>query len=211
MYYNMFIYLTFHICVCGLSLYVYMMGTASAIEQFRLWLQKNESTTSDAAVILAKHQHIAAVAEQLRSIQTLSSLRPSDRAIIYLGATFTANSIAQNDVANHHDILAALAPRGSDIQQRQLIAAMEWFCAVREEDLLRMFPVVLKQLYDADLIDEDAFFSWHADTIRNEYSADSSLITDEQLVALREAATPFITWLREAEEEESSEEGDEDA
>ncbi|CAE7592436.1 unnamed protein product [Symbiodinium microadriaticum] len=184
---------------------------AAAIEQFRHWLQTSESQSSDAAVILAKHQHIAAVAEQLRSIQTLSSLRPSDKIIIFLGAAFTSTSVTDNDVEKHREVLAVLVPKNSDIQQRHLIAAMEWFCAVREKELLRMFPVLLKQLYDQDLIDEDAFFSWHADSTRNEYSADQSLISDDDLLALKDAASPFINWLREAEEEESDEDESEEA
>jgi len=186
---------------------------AAAIEQFRLWLLSNESqNSSDVAVILARHQHIAAIAEELRSIQTLSSLRPSDRVIIYIGATFTSSSISDNDVEKHRDILAVLAPKSSDIQQRHLIAATEWFCGVKEKELLRMFPVMLKQLYDEDLVDEDAFFSWHADFTRNEYCADESLISDDELSALKEAAGPFIVWLREADEEEDEDEDeDEDA
>lgn len=162
----------------------------------------NENNSSSVAVILAKHQHIAAIAEELRSIQTLSSLRPSDRVLIYLGSTFTASSITDKDVEKHRDVLAVLTPKASDIQQRHLIAAAEWFCGAHVPELLKMFPVLLQQLYENDLVDEDSFFSWNADTTRNEYSAHESLISDEQLSAVKEAATPFITWLREADEDD---------
>jgi len=55
-------------------------------------------------------------------------------------------------------MLAALAP--SEPQQRQLIAAFEWFCGSKYPSLLRFFPVVLKLLLDEELVEEDVFFAW---------------------------------------------------
>jgi len=157
-------------------------------------------------VVLPKQQHLAAIVEELRSIQTLSSLRPSDRAIIYIGATFTSSSIPDNDVEKHKDVLTLLAPKSSEIQQRQLIAAAEWFCGTRYPDLLRMFPVMLKQLYDEDIVEEETFYAWHTDITRNEYSAEQSMISLETLEHLKEAAKLFIVWLQEADEEGDSDE-----
>jgi len=181
-------------------------ATAAAIEMFRLW-SLNSSTPE---TIFSKVTPNV-VAEELRSIQNLSSLRPSDRAIIFMGATFTAKSIADHDIAKHKDVLAALAP--TELMQRHLIAACEWFCGVHMVELQRMFPVMLKQLFDSDLVEEDVFYSWHTDYARNEFSAEASVISTDTLELLKESAQPFITWLQEAEEEgdsdESSDEGDE--
>eukprot|EP00602_Paraphysomonas_sp_CaronLab_P004188 CAMPEP_0185025720 /NCGR_PEP_ID=MMETSP1103-20130426/8953_1 /TAXON_ID=36769 /ORGANISM="Paraphysomonas bandaiensis, Strain Caron Lab Isolate" /LENGTH=407 /DNA_ID=CAMNT_0027559009 /DNA_START=179 /DNA_END=1402 /DNA_ORIENTATION=- len=180
-------------------------ATDAAIEQFKLWLNNN-SPSNSSSVVLPKQQHLAAIVEELRSIQTLSSLRPSDRAIIYIGATFTSSSIPDNDVEKHKDVLTLLAPKSSEIQQRQLIAAAEWFCGTRYPDLLRMFPVMLKQLYDEDIVEEETFYAWHTDITRNEYSAEQSMISLETLEHLKEAAKLFIVWLQEADEEGDSDE-----
>eukprot|EP00602_Paraphysomonas_sp_CaronLab_P001389 CAMPEP_0185026884 /NCGR_PEP_ID=MMETSP1103-20130426/11450_1 /TAXON_ID=36769 /ORGANISM="Paraphysomonas bandaiensis, Strain Caron Lab Isolate" /LENGTH=393 /DNA_ID=CAMNT_0027560619 /DNA_START=235 /DNA_END=1416 /DNA_ORIENTATION=+ len=180
-------------------------ATDAAIEQFKLWLNNNISPSPATGVLLPKQQHLAAVVEELRSIQTLSSLRPSDRAIIYIGATFSPTSIADNDVKKHKDVLGMLAPKDNEIQQRHLIAAAEWFCGTRYPDLLRMFPVLLKQLYDEDLVEEEAFYAWHTDLTRNEFTAEQSMITLETLEQLKEAAQLFVVWLQEADEEGDSE------
>ena len=99
------------------------------------------------------------------------------------------------------------------IQQRHLLAAAEWLCGSRFPSLLKFFPVVLKQLYEEDLIDEEVIFEWDADSIRNDFTADSSMINDETLEALKSHAKQVVVWLREAEEEgedEDEDDGEED-
>lgn len=166
----------------------------AAIVQFSNWFreQTNPSTT--------------AVLEELRNIQTMCALKTFHRILIFIGAVFTSESIVSNDIEKHTDFLKLLA--GSTIQQRQLISACEWFCGTYKPDLLRYYPVMLKQLYDCDLVEEDVFYSWASDYSRNEYSVDSSMITIDTLDKLKEAAQPFITWLHEAEEEEDDDEED---
>ena len=147
--------------------------------------------------------------EELRSIQTFAALRPADRIIIYLGVVFSEDAISTGQVERHKEVLAALAP--SVIQQRHLIAAFEWFCGKRHPQLMKFFPVVLKQLFDEELVEEDVFLEWAGDLTRNEYSAEMSMIDSDTLELLKCSASMFITWLQEAEMEgEESEEGEED-
>lgn len=178
----------------------------AAIEQFKIWLNNSKAEGSKSSGVLGAP--VSSIINELRSIQTLSSLPPSDRPIIYLGATFSVNSIGSNDVMKHRDILSQLAPK--DIQQRQLIAATEWFCGTKYPELVRKFPIMLKQLYDADLVEEEVFYAWSTDYTRNEFSAESSLIGLDTLEALKEAAKPFITWLQSAEEEGEDEQTDQE-
>ncbi len=178
---------------CRICVYCCLIDTA--IDQFRQWSLNNSSVP------------ITGTLNELRSIQTLSSLRPADRIIIYLGTTFTPTAIADNLMEKNKTILHALAP--SEIQQRHLIAATEWFCGCKQPHLLRMFPIMLKQMYDADLVDEDVFYAWATDYARNEFSAEESLISIDTLEALKVAAQPFINWLQQAEEEDDGE-GDDD-
>lgn len=54
------------------------------------------------------------------------------------------------------------------------------------------------------------YLAWAADTTRNEYTADQSMIEFDTLEQLHAHAKPFITWLQEAEEEGNDEDDDED-
>jgi translation initiation factor 5 len=138
----------------------------------------------------------------------MSSLRPADRIIIFLGAAFTDAALTAGEILKNKLILAALAP--SPIQQRHMIAAFEWFCGTKYTALTKFFPVALKQLLDEDLVEEDAFFTWHADLTRNEFSAEQSMMCMDTLESLKESAMPFIKWLQEAEEEGESDDDDEE-
>jgi len=171
-------------------------ATEDSIERIKSWMVEHGDAT---------HQQIL---EEIRSIQTLASLPPACRIIIYLGTAFTENIISAKEIAKNKAILALLA--ASNIQQRQLISSFEWFCGTRYPQLQKYFPVILKNLFDEELIEEDVFFEWSSDTVRNEYSVDESMITYETLEQLKQSAAPFIKWLAEAEEEGDDDDDDDD-
>lgn len=54
--------------------------------RFKVWLTDNPTATT------------TMVLDELRSIQTMASLRPADRIIIYLGAVFSDKIIAEKEV-----------------------------------------------------------------------------------------------------------------
>lgn len=149
------------------------------------------------------------VLEELRMVQTFASLHVRYRPLIFVGAVFTEALLSAKEITQHREFVAALAGK-LPATQRHLIAAFEWFCGVRHPHLARMFPVVLKLLYEEELVEEDVFLSWSSDLTRNEFSADDSLIPLDTLEELRAGAEPFIRWLEEAEEEDDDEEGDEE-
>lgn len=140
--------------------------------------------------------------------QTIASLRPSSRCIIFIGAVFTEAALTNNEILIHKVTLQALAP--SHIQQRHLIAAFEWFSGVKFPQFVRYFPMFLKQLFDEDIVEEDVFVKWGQDISRNEHSADYSMITLDTLDQLKSNAEPFLKWLMEAEEEGDDDEDSED-
>lgn len=166
------------------------------MERFKLWFSSNTAAT------------VNQIVEELRSIQTMASLRPADRVIIYLGAQFSEAVITNKEIESHKSVLEALAP--SEIQERHLIAAFEWFCGTRYPSLVKYFPVILKQLLDEELVEEDTFFLWAADLTRNEFSAEQSMMCLDTLEQLKNSAAPFIKWLQEAEEEDEDGEDEED-
>eukprot|EP00596_Hydrurales_sp_CCMP1899_P005743 CAMPEP_0119041444 /NCGR_PEP_ID=MMETSP1177-20130426/12107_1 /TAXON_ID=2985 /ORGANISM="Ochromonas sp, Strain CCMP1899" /LENGTH=423 /DNA_ID=CAMNT_0007007487 /DNA_START=288 /DNA_END=1559 /DNA_ORIENTATION=+ len=164
------------------------------MNRLSLWLLENISATEEQLLT------------ELRSIQTFASLKPADRIIIYLGAVFSEEMIPANQIITHKAFLATLAP--TSIQQRHLIAAFEWFCGRKYPQLMKFFPMVLKQLFDEELVEEDVFFGWAGDMTRNEFTAEFSMIDIDTLEHLKNSASLFITWLQEAEEE--GEDGDDD-
>lgn len=172
------------------------------MERYKLFRASNAASSVS--------QHL----DELRNIQTMASLRPADRIIIFLGSVFTEDAIVANQVETHKEYLKALSP--TEIQQRHLIAAFEWFCGSKFPQFNRLFSKVLMQLYEAEIVEEDTFLAWAADTTRNEFTADDSMIEYETLETLRNHAFPFVKWLQEAEEEgeddeeEEEEEGEEE-
>ena len=144
----------------------------------------------------------------LKRTQTLASLRTSDRYCIFLGGAFTEAAATKNEIKKYQGVFTALLT--NEIQQRQLIAAIEWLCGAKYPQLLKFFPVFLKQIFDEDLIEEDLFFQWDSDMTPNDYSVDRSFVSVAVLEQLKQSAKPFLVWLDEAEEEDDESE-DEDA
>lgn len=70
------------------------------------------------------------------------------------------------------------------------------------------FPVILKHLYDSDIVEEEAMLMWAGEQGRSEFTP--SALSDEQVALLRAKATPFVTWLEEADEEGDDDDDDDE-
>lgn len=194
----------------------------SAVEQFRSWVSHNPdaidfiNASSPSVSASLKQQRFTQLYEELRSIQNLSSLRPADRLIIFLGVVFPLDCVADNSVAKFKEILHYFVLKKDVIQQRQLISAVEWLIGVRNSSqssdgdrAIRFFPVILKQLYDEDLLEEEVLYEWYNDTLRNDFTVDESIMSDRTLQLLRDSSGLFIKWLQEADEEDGENEEEE--
>jgi len=82
--------------------------------------------------------------------------------------------------------------------QTEFLVCIEKLC-LDEQSVIKIVPVVLKELYEMDILEEDNIISWY-DTV--------SLVEVDQKVAsdVRRSAEPFITWLKTAEAESDEEE-----
>jgi translation initiation factor 5 len=141
----------------------------------------------------------------------MSSLHPGDRILIYLASVFTEKFPSLTTIHDHAELLKKYAC--TKLLQRKLLAGFEWLCGRCFPQLNQSvsFSKVLMQLYEEEIVEEDVFFDWSLDICRNEYTVYQSMIDLETLESLREHATPFMTWLQEAEEEgEDDEEEDDD-
>jgi translation initiation factor 5 len=138
--------------------------------------------------------------EQMRMLQTCAALQVQYRPVIFLGAVFTPAVLAAGEIKLHKDMLKLLAP--NPIQQRHVISGFEWFCGSRHPSIMKFFPVILKELYDEEIVDEEVFILWNNSYTRCWNSLDLSMISYEILEQLRFLAAPFITWLQQAEEDD---------
>jgi len=69
----------------------------------------------------------------------------------------------------------------------------------KRTDGSRIMPLFVKDLYDLDVLEEEAFTEWYEDERSQE----------EAVAPMRDAAKPFIDWLATADEEESEDEDEE--
>uniref|UniRef100_A0A8D3BZ80 Eukaryotic translation initiation factor 5 n=1 Tax=Scophthalmus maximus TaxID=52904 RepID=A0A8D3BZ80_SCOMX len=88
--------------------------------------------------------------------------------------------------------------------QKYLLGGFECVVKLHKVQLLSRVPIILKDLYDADMLDEDVIFAW-AEKVSKKY------VSKELAKEIHAKAAPFVKWLKEAEEEsEGSEEEEEE-
>ncbi|KAF7649394.1 hypothetical protein LDENG_00141740 [Lucifuga dentata] len=88
--------------------------------------------------------------------------------------------------------------------QKYLLGGFECVVKLHQVQLLPRVPIILKDLYDTDLLEEDVIFAW-AEKVSKKY------VSKELAKEIHAKAAPFVKWLKEAEEEsEGSEEEEEE-
>jgi len=81
--------------------------------------------------------------------------------------------------------------------QIALLRAIENYCGKVNASQLPKVPLILKELYDNDVLEEENILKWASDT-------------KGSVKTVRDQAAPMITWLKEAEEESEEDEEDEE-
>jgi len=82
---------------------------------------------------------------------------------------------------------------GGKDAQIALLQAVEKFCGETNTALLSKVAIIIKQLYDEELLEEESIFEWADDK-------------NGAIAKVRDNAAPIIKWLKEADEESGSEE-----
>lgn len=86
--------------------------------------------------------------------------------------------------------------------QKALLGGIEHVISLHQAALLPKVPHILKALYDYDLIEEEILIEWSS-------RPSGKRISKELSAEILAKAQPFITWLKEAEEESDEDsEGD---
>ncbi|KND01426.1 translation initiation factor eIF5 [Spizellomyces punctatus DAOM BR117] len=126
----------------------------------------------------------------------------SDKACVILAQVlFNEKILADKQITKRADLLRKFLK--NEKAQKGLLGGIERLVGVSYKDLLPKMPVILKALYDEDLVDEEVFLSWGE-------KASKKFVDRKISKEIREKSEPFLAWLREADEEESEEEEDDE-
>jgi translation initiation factor 5 len=91
-------------------------------------------------------------------------------------------------VKNKKYLAAAVPDEGA---QMLLLQAIEAFCGKCSAEALKELPVVLKALYDGDILEEETIVLWYTEAV--------SAGKNSEVV---EKAKPVVEWLQSAESDE---------
>nr|XP_053640095.1 eukaryotic translation initiation factor 5-like [Cherax quadricarinatus] len=100
-------------------------------------------------------------------------------------------------------ILLLLFTHGNPKSQKYFIGAVEKLIELNKDLLLPKVPMILKAMYDHDIVEEEVLLDW-GKKISKKY------VTKETAAEIHAKAQPFLKWLQEAEEEETTEEEEDD-
>ena len=160
-----------------------------AVEGTRKFLEENPDAS------------VAAIVELVTNQQMASALKAHDKIHIFVRAAMTPQFFKKKEIEKYAPVVQKIA-NGNKIIERHLIASLEYMCM----DKPKNFPVMIKQFYDEDVLQEETILEW-ADDGRSEFTLPA--VDEETRAALRSEAEPVVVWLQEADSEDEDSESDE--
>lgn len=132
----------------------------------------------------------SAIAEKVVNEQMASGLKSQERVHIFITAAFTSDFFKHKQVEKHAATIGEITSGGGNIMERHLISACEGLCA----DKPKNFAVLIKQLFDEDVLEEDTILEWAGEG-RTDYTLES--VDEDQRCSMRAEAEPVVVWLQE--------------
>jgi translation initiation factor 5 len=127
-----------------------------------------------------------------------SALKAHDKIHILVRAAITPQFFKNKEVEKYAPAAIKISSGNKNIE-RHLIASLELISA----DKPKNFPVLIKQFYDEDALQEETILEW-SEHGRSEFTLGA--VDEETRALLRGEAEPVIVWLQEADSEEESDE-----
>lgn len=155
-----------------------------AIEGTRKYLEENPDASDYDIIEVVTNQQMA------------SALKAHDKVKIFVRAAITPQFFKNKEIEKYAPVISKIA-NGNKIIERHLIATLELLSVEKPKN----FPVMIKQFYDEDALEEETIIEWAEDG-RSEYTLD---VVDEEIrAALRSEAEPVVVWLQEADSDSDS-------
>ncbi|XP_062224069.1 eukaryotic translation initiation factor 5 [Phragmites australis] len=135
----------------------------------------------------------AATPSQLKGLLSSSTLPPQDMMNALFEALFdgVGKGFAKEVLKNKKYLAAAVPDEGAQVL---LVQAIEAFGSKCSAEALKEVPVVLKALYDGDILEEETIVEW--------YNAAVAAGKNSQVL---KNSKPFVEWLQSAESDEEEE------
>ena len=127
-----------------------------------------------------------------------SALKAHDKVKIFVRAAITPQFFKNNEVEKYAPVVSKIA-NGNKIIERHLIASLELISVPKPKN----FPVMIKQFYDEDALEEETIIEWAEDG-RSEYTLDA--VDEDTRAALRSEAEPVVVWLQAESDSDSDDE-----
>jgi len=154
-----------------------------AIEGTRKFLEENPDASP------------SEIAEVIVNQQMASGLKSHDKIHILFRSVFTIDFFKEEQVEKWSDVISKIT-LGSAPMERHLIGAAELLC----QDKPKLFPVMLKQLFEEDALEEDVILEWACEG-RSDFTQAS--LDEDCRAALRGEAEPVVVWLQDDDSDES--------
>ncbi|XP_006656434.1 eukaryotic translation initiation factor 5-like [Oryza brachyantha] len=134
-----------------------------------------------------------ATAAQLKGLMTSSAVPPQDAMNALFDALFggLGKGFAK-EVVKKKKFLAAAVP--DEASQMVLLLALVAFGAKASPEAVKEVPIVLKALYDGDVLDEEVITQWFNESVAG--GKESQVVKN---------AKPFVEWLQQADSESDEE------
>jgi len=135
------------------------------------------------------------LAAEIRRVQAEERWNEEQVAQVVFYMLFDVDVIKQLKLSPKVALLKEFVP--NDKAQLGVLAGIVMLTA-KDENLRKSVPHILKGLYDEDILEEEVLITWHDKRSKGDTSK------------VKEASTVFVTWLKNADEEESDGEEDEE-
>lgn len=120
--------------------------------------------------------------------------------IVLCELLFDEKMMKEKQITKHKNLFLRFTHENQKAQ-KYLLGGIEKTIETKEAALLVRVPHILKELFDEDILEEEVILEW-AKKVSKKY------VSKEMAAKIHEKASPFITWLKEADEE--SEDSSED-
>lgn len=140
-----------------------------------------------------------AIAEEVANQQMASALKSHDKLKIFTKAVINPTNFFKEKTIETYAPVVQKITKGNELMERHLIGALESICL----DKPKNFPVMLKQFYDEEALEENVILKWAFDG-RTEFTLE--VVDEDARAALRAEAEPFISWLEDSDDSDSSDE-----